>query len=134
MNSTTLASYSHVKRGPDGERPPLVRKVKNANDLFNSAGDYLGSGEGGGKIVAREGLICPDCKDQFTSCDDLLQHHLEEHVTEKTGGIGEFLKTHRWKLINTVVFGLSGLGGLSVVFAGRVGKTMWDKKKKKKED
>lgn len=130
MTSTTLASYHHVKRGPDGNRPPLVREVKNANNLFNSRGDYLGNGE----IVVREGLICPDCKDGFLSCDELLQHHLEQHETEKTTSVGAFFKTHRWKLIYTAAFGASGLVGVGVVLAGRGIKTMWDKYKAKKED
>lgn len=49
MTSTTLASYDHVKRGPDGNRPSLVREVKNANNLFNAGGDYLGNGSRSGK-------------------------------------------------------------------------------------
>ena len=57
-------------------RPPLVREVKNANNLFNSRGDYLGNGE----IVVREGLICPDCKDGFLSCDELLQQSCSIHL------------------------------------------------------
>lgn len=140
MTSTTLASYDHVKRGPDGNRPSLVREVKNANNLFNSGGDYLGNGSRStvrlenGEIVAREGLICPDCKDRFLSCDELLQHHLEQHVTEKTTGVGAFFKTHRWKLIYTAAFGVSGLAGVGVVLAGRGMKTMWDKYRAKKED
>ena len=140
MTSTTLASYDHVKRGPDGNRPSLVSEVKNANNLFNSGGDYLGNGSRStvrlenGEIVAREGLICPDCKDRYLSCDELLQHHLEQHVTEKTTGVGAFFKTHRWKLIYTAAFGVSGLAGVGVVLAGRGMKTMWDKYKAKKED
>ena len=48
------------------------------------------------------------------------------HPLERKMRTGAFFKKHGWKMIYAAAFGLSGLAGVGVVFAGKGMKSIWN--------
>ena len=117
----SLSCINHVKRGPNGERPTLVKKVRCASDLFTEKGDLKGSETTAEREHERQPQQRGSNHDSTRGWETDSEEIKAEANTEPIG-VGESIKrfgaNHGLKIAYGTMFVGLGLIGAAIVGTG----------------
>ena len=122
----SLSCITHVKRGPNGERPKLVKQVRCASDLFTEKGELKGSETTAEREDERQpqqrGSNRDSTRGWETDSEEIKAEENKEKENTEPIGVGESMKrfgaNHGLKIAYGTMFVGLGLIGAAIVGTG----------------